>query len=140
MSEQQAVQQKTATPFEYAGNLVISVNVSDLDRSIEWYREMLAFEVSYKLDQYGWCEMKSPLTGVYVGLGQVEDPKVTGCTPTWNVKDIEAARAHLESNGVRFDGDTYEIDGMVKLTTFYDPDGNPYMFAQNLQTEYRQGE
>jgi hypothetical protein len=53
------------------------------------------------------------------------------------VKDIQAARAHLESNGVRFDGDTYEIQGMVKLATFYDPDGNPWMLAERLQQDYR---
>jgi hypothetical protein len=42
------------------------------------------------------------------------------------------ARRHLEQHGVRFDGDTYEISGMVKLATFYDPDGNPFMLAEAL--------
>ena len=57
--------------------------------------------------------------------------------PTFTVKDIEAARAHLESLDTRFDGDTYEIDGMVKLATFYDPDGNAWMLAQRLDTDER---
>jgi CreA protein len=51
------------------------------------------------------------------------------------VLDIEAARKYLESKDVRFDGDTYEIEGMVKLCTFYDPDGNSYMLAQSLTDE-----
>jgi hypothetical protein len=34
---------------------------------------------------------------------------------------------------VRFDGDTMTIEGMVKLATFYDLDGNKLMFSENLQ-------
>jgi CreA protein len=56
-------------------------------------------------------------------------------TPTFGVLDIDAARRYLESKDVRFDGETYEIEGMVKLCTFYDPDGNSYMLAQSLTDE-----
>jgi len=48
--------------------------------------------------------------------------------------DIDAARKYLESKDVRFDGDTYEIEGMVKLCTFYDPDGNSWA-VQEKPTE-----
>ena len=58
--------------------------------------------------------------------------------PTFSVRDIDAARSHLESLGTKFDGDTYEIDGMVKLATFYDPDGNAWMLAQQLDTDKRE--
>ncbi|MGH3104623.1 MAG: VOC family protein [Gaiellaceae bacterium] len=136
MSEQTATGTAApSVPFEYDKVLVISVNVSSLDRSIEWYREMLGFELTYKLDEYGWCEVQSPITGVSLGLGQVEDPQVSGCTPTWGVTDIEAARGYLESKGVRFDGETQDVGGMVKLATFFDPDGNPFMLAQTLVTD-----
>jgi predicted enzyme related to lactoylglutathione lyase len=53
-------------------------------------------------------------------------------TPTFGVKDIEHARSQLEGNGVRFDGDTIEIPEMVKLATFFDPDGNSLMLYQTL--------
>ena len=45
------------------------------------------------------------------------------------------AAAWVLSWYVRFDGDTYEIEGMVKLCMFYDPDGNSYMLAQSLSDE-----
>ena len=51
---------------------------------------------------------------------------------TWGVKDIEQAKAELESKHVRFDGDIRTIEGMVKLATFYDPDGNCYMLYQDI--------
>jgi catechol 2,3-dioxygenase-like lactoylglutathione lyase family enzyme len=132
MSEQATTQAETKLPFEYAQNVVISVGVSNFERSLEWYRDVLGFGLSYKLDQYGWGEVKTPFPGVYIGLGQTEEVKPGSTTPTFTVKDIAAARASLESHDVKFDGDTYEIDGMVKLATFYDPDGNSYMLAQNL--------
>jgi CreA protein len=135
MSEQATTETKPSVPFDYSDNITISVNVANLEKAIDWYRDVLGFEVEYKLAEYGWCEVSSPVTGVTLGLGQAEEPKVGGITPTFGVKDIDAARKHLESREVRFDGDTYEIDGMVKLATFYDPDGNSFMLAQNLTTE-----
>ena len=125
----------TNTPFDYSQNMVISIGVSDLERAIEWYKDALGLELVYKLDQYGWCEMSTATKHVTIGLGQNEDLKTGGATPTFGVLDIGAARKHLESKDVRFDGDTYEIEGMVKLATFYDPDGNSFMLAQSLSDE-----
>ena len=134
MSEVQTVAPVvTNTPFAYDQQMVISVGVSDLDKAIEWYERALGLELHYKLDQYGWCEMSTATKHVTIGLGQTEELKPGGPTPTFGVEDIDAARKHLESLDVKFDGDTYEIEGMVRLCTFYDPDGNAYMLAQNLQ-------
>jgi CreA protein len=126
-----------ATPFEYAQHLTISVNVSNFDAAVEWYRKALGFEIVYRLDQYGWGEVRTPLGGVTIGLSQSEELKHGGTVPTFGVKDIEAARSHLESLDTRFDGDTYEIEGMVKLATFYDPDGNAWMLAESLNRDER---
>lgn len=130
MSEQTATT-TTATPIEYANHLTISCGVKDLDKAIDWYREMLGFEVLYKLGDMGWCELKTPWEGISIGLGQNEEPKTEGTTPVFGVKDIDATRSYLESNGVRFDGETQVIPDMVKLATFYDPDGNPWMLAES---------
>jgi CreA protein len=140
MSEQAATQTVQALPFEKTQNIVISVNVSDLDRSIAWWQEMLGYEPTYVMKEYGWCELGTAIDGVGLGLGQVEEVKVSGgVTPTFGVSDIDAARGHMESRGVRFDGDTYEISGQVKLCTFYDPDGNPFMLAEVLDVKEERG-
>ena len=122
----------TNTPFEYNENLVISVGVSDMEKAIEWYGDVLGLELVYKLEQFGWCEMATATKHVTIGLGQTEEQKAGGTTPTFGVMDIDAARKHLESKDVRFDGDTYEIEGMVRLAMFYDPDGNSFMLAESL--------
>jgi predicted enzyme related to lactoylglutathione lyase len=69
-----------------------------------------------------------------IGIGQSEEIKEGGgATITFCVKDIEAARAYLEGEGVRFDGEISQVEDMVRLTTFYDPDGNAFMLAQQLR-------
>jgi catechol 2,3-dioxygenase-like lactoylglutathione lyase family enzyme len=138
MSEEAAAT-TIALPFEKTRNIVISVNVSDLGRSIAWWREMLGFEPIYVMEEYGWCELATSIEGVGLGLGQVEDVKIGATTPTFGVSDIEAARGHMESRGVSFDGDTHEIEGQVKLCTFYDPDGNPFMLAEVLDVKEERG-
>lgn len=139
MSEQTATQATQQLPFETTHNIVISVNVSDLDRSIGWWGEMLGFEPTYVMKEYGWCELGTSIDGVGLGLGQVEEVKIGGTTPTFGVSDIDAARGHMESRGAKFDGDTYEIAGQVKLCTFYDPDGNPFMLAEVLDVKSERG-
>jgi CreA protein len=109
--------------------------VSDFERAVDWYKDVLGLELVYKLEKYGWCEMATPTKHVTIGLGQTEEVKPGSTTPTFGVLDIDAARKYLESKDVRFDGDTYEIEGIVKLATFYDPDGNSYMLAQSLTDE-----
>jgi catechol 2,3-dioxygenase-like lactoylglutathione lyase family enzyme len=119
----------------FNGGLTCAMQCRDLDKAVAWYTNVLGFEVDYKLDDLGWSELKSPAPGVTVGLSQVEKPEVKGgATLTWGVKDIDAARKALESRDVRFDGDTVTIPDMVKLATFYDPDGNKLMFYQTLKS------
>ena len=121
-----------AEPIQYDGGLTVSMPVSDLDKSIDWYKKMLGFELAYRMDDIGWCEVVSPVANVNVGLSVVEKPNPGGATPTFGVKDINAARAALEENGVRIDGDVVTIDNMVSLLTFYDADDNALMFFQML--------
>ena len=128
----QTAQEQATLPIEYDQQLVISVNVSNFEKAVEWYKQALGFELIYSLDRYGWGEVRTPWGGVSIGLSQVEELKHGGTVPTFGVKDIDAARSHLESLGTPFDGDTHEIEGMVKLATFYDPDGNAWMLAQSL--------
>jgi CreA protein len=130
----QATQARSEIPFEYeTKNLTISVNVSDLERSIQWYRDTLGFGVEYRMDEIGWAELKTPFGAVNVGLSQTEEQRAGGTVPTFGVTDIDLARRHLEGVDVRVD-ETFDVQGMVKLMGFYDPDGNPWMFAETSAT------
>ena len=120
--------------FSYNGTITLSSSVKDLDASIAWFRDILGFEEVFKVAEAGWAEVSTPAEGVSIGLDQT-DADVEGSggsVPVFGVEDIDAARAELEAKDVAFAGDTVELPGMVKLATFFDPDGNRYMFAQSL--------
>ena len=123
---------KSAETMGYRGDIVFSIDVSDLHKSMAWYRDVLGFELVYTLEEMGWCEMKTATQNVTIGLSQVEKVSVGNTTPTFGVRDIEQARVHLEAHKVRFQGPTQTIPDMVKLATFYDPDGNSFMLAESL--------
>jgi predicted enzyme related to lactoylglutathione lyase len=119
--------------FDYAGDVTLSFQVRDRKAAQAWYAARLGFELLYDAPDIAWCEMRTPLPGVTVGFGDAEAVKQGGgVTPVFGVTDIAAARAALEAEGVRFDGETQHIEGMVKLATFFDPDGNAWMLAQSL--------
>ncbi len=117
---------------DYKGDITLASSVKNLDESIAWFKEMLGFELVFRVDEAEWAELTSPTKDVTIGLGVNQEVTGNGgTTPVFGVKDIARARAELEGKGVRFDGDTVDIPGMVKLATFFDPDGNTYMFAES---------
>jgi catechol 2,3-dioxygenase-like lactoylglutathione lyase family enzyme len=119
--------------IDYDGGLTCSCGVSSLDRSIPWYQDVLGFELLYRLEQIAWCELKTGVARVNIGLSEVEEPGGKGgATLTFGVTDIEAAKAELDRHGVRQDGPIRDIPDMVRLLTFYDPDDNALMFYQEL--------
>jgi catechol 2,3-dioxygenase-like lactoylglutathione lyase family enzyme len=120
----------------YTPEVTCAINVKSLDDAIAWYSRVLGFSLLYRADEIGWCEFTTGVPGANVGLSQVEDvPQGGGATLTWGVADIYEAKAHLAEHGVRTDGDVQVIEGLVKLLTFYDPDGNAMMFAQSLMEQ-----
>jgi CreA protein len=112
--------------------VVASTSVSNLENSIEWYSQKLGFNLIYKVEEIGWCEMTTPVPGVTIGLSQVENPEVKGVVMTWEVSDVAHTRSLLENAEVKFAGDTSTIPNLVILASFYDPDGNTYMLSQTL--------
>jgi len=120
---------------KYKGGVTASIGVKNLKKSLEWYTTKLGFKHLYTVDEIQWAECATGLAGLNIGLGQRESvPTGGGATLTLGVEDIDAARALIESQGVKFEGPTHTIPGMVKLCTFYDPDGNSLMFFQDLQS------
>ncbi len=117
--------------IRFDGGLTCALGVSDLDRSIAWYSETLGFELLYRMEDNAWCELKTGVERVNVGLSQVEEAGGKGgATLTFGVEDIEAAKAELDKRGIRQDGPIRDVPGLVRLLTFYDPDDNALMLYQ----------
>ena len=112
--------------------LTCSMGVKDITASIAWYERVMLCKLLYRADEIGWCELATPMAGGNIGLSQVETvAQGGGATNVFEVADIDAAKAHLDAEGVRQDGDIQHIPGLVKLITFYDPDGNAFMFSRS---------
>lgn len=115
-------------------NNTISITFSVKDRHIsaKWYTDMLGFELIHHIDEAGWTELLTKTAGVTIGLGEHVEPVPGNSVPVFGVADINTARKNLEAEGVKFDGPTDVVEGMVSTATFYDPDGNALMLAQDL--------
>lgn len=128
---------KSASALEglgFDGGLTISCQCADRKKAAAWYEKVLGFKLLYDVAEIGWCEIATSVPRVNIGLSEVEKPRVgAGPVPTFGVTNIESARGKMEKLGVRFDGATREFPGMVKLATFFDPDGNSLMLYQDLQ-------
>lgn len=112
--------------------LTISLSVTDRSRSAKWYCTHLGFEEILSIDEAGWTELKTTVPGVTLGLGDTDKASPGNCVPVFGVSDIKEARSSLEKQSVQFDGDTITMEGMVSIATFYDPDGNAMMLAEDL--------
>ncbi|WP_020590821.1 VOC family protein [Kiloniella laminariae] len=112
--------------------ITIALSVKDRHASADWYGSTLGFETLYHADEAGWSELQTNTPGVAIGLGEHTEPVPGNCVPVFGIADLDAARQKLEQANVRFDGATDVIEGMVKTATFYDPDGNALMLAEDL--------
>lgn len=114
--------------------ITLALSVRDRHASARWYGEMLGFELLFHGDEAGWSELATNTVGVTLGLGEQVETSPGNLVPVFGVADIAEARRGLEAAGVRFDGPTETIEGMVSTATFYDPDDNALMIAQDLSS------
>ncbi len=112
--------------------ITIAMSVQDRHASAKWYEDKLGFELAYHADEAGWSEVLTNTPGVAIGFGEHTEPVPGNCVPVFGIADLDSARQKLEQAGVKFDGDTDVVEGMVKTATFYDPDGNALMLAEDL--------
>lgn len=114
--------------------LTLALSVKDRGKASNWYQTHLGFKESITIDEAGWTEMDTNIPGVTIGLGDSEEAVPGNCVPVFGVEDITSARSSLEKKAVKFDGETITMEGMVSIATFYDPDGNALMIAEDLSS------
>ena len=112
--------------------ITLAISVRDRHASAEWYEKHLGFQLLFHIDEAGWSEMQTKTEGVTLGLGEQAEPVPGNSVPVFGIADIAEGRSALEEAGVKFDGPTETIEGMVSIATFFDPDGNALMLAQDL--------
>ena len=114
------------------------VVVSDMDRSVEFYRDRLGIPLKFQSPE--WTEFATGTTTLALHGGGVRsqnppagDPsKLAGaCSIGFNVDDVEKTYEELQAKGIRFIMPPTQREGEgIKLTVALDPDGLPISFAQ----------
>lgn len=115
---------------------VVWYPVTDWQRAKSFYREALGLQPTFGSDEMGWQQYAVGEGSPDIAIARAQPgQKVTGdggAVVVLAVIDIEAGRQRLLAKNVRCDEVTV-IPNIVKLCTFYDPDGNRLQLAQPLK-------
>ena len=121
----------------------IMVTVSDMKRSVEFYRDKLG--LTLKFESPGWSEfLTGSSTLALHGGGKAnpaakevdhsQTPYAGTCSIGFSVTDLEKTYEELKSRGVEFVMPPTRRDQEgIKLALCTDPDGLPVSFAQMLE-------
>jgi len=109
----------------------ISVPVSDMDRSVAWYRDTLGLPQTgeggfpeFKLGDNAFLYLIDPRS---LG-GEFTTPH--GSPIALRVADVAETREELEARGIEFAGEIFDT-GVCHMAPFDDPDGNRLMLHRH---------
>jgi catechol 2,3-dioxygenase-like lactoylglutathione lyase family enzyme len=127
----------TATPQHIRGVGTVYLAVSNQDRALAFYRDMLGFEVRTDTEfgeGFRWIEVAP--AGAYTVIAlvtptQEDDSQPGGQAPFgFDTPNLEAAMAEFSSRGVTFE-DLRGGEGPVPpMAYFRDPDGNRILLVE----------
>jgi len=125
-----------ATAIEYRGTILVQMRVSDLDKAIGFYRDVLGFELLLRSEALQWAELGFGPGNIKIGIGAGGEVKGSGSVSlNIGVRSLDEARSRLEQRGLKFSGPTITIPDKVKLADFTDLDGNRIRLAESLAAQ-----
>lgn len=116
------------------------IMVSDMARSIEFYRDKLGLKL--KMESPDWTEFQTGTTTLALHGGGAPQAHSSGeqqgkmagtCSIGFNVEDVDQTFADLKSKGVPFMLPPTQREGEgIRLAVCIDPDGLPIAIAKPL--------
>jgi catechol 2,3-dioxygenase-like lactoylglutathione lyase family enzyme len=111
----------------------IHVSVSDVDRSVAFYRDVLGVSFLFRVQGQPMAFFQSGDVRLYLGTPESAD-FATKVALYFTVDDIDAEYARLTDGGVTFQGPPHVVhrDGRTELwmAAFRDPDGHHLVLNQ----------
>lgn len=116
---------------------LVMVYVSDMDRSVAFYRDLLGLPLRFASPQ--WTEFAT--AGTTLALHAATPAPAGWRAPQhggvaqlgWHVEDLDAVAAALRERGVQFVMEPQAREGEgIRLAVFLDPDGLPISLAADL--------
>jgi lactoylglutathione lyase len=121
----------------------VMVNVSDMSRSVAFYRDTLGLRL--KFESPGWTEFETDVTTLALhggtraagtGAAAQAGPVAGTCSIGFSVTDIKSTYAELSKRGARFVmPPTDQPNEGIRLAVCVDPDGLAISFAEPLARE-----
>ncbi|MEH2421800.1 MAG: VOC family protein [Nostoc sp.] len=112
-------------------SFVSKVDVTNLEASVEWYKDKLGLVPESKYDTPNWRQFSIPDIGRFaIGLNLSNSVKTGSAVSTFVVDNIVAARQNLIEKGVEV-GPITDVGHGVQLSVFKDIDGNLLGLRQN---------
>jgi lactoylglutathione lyase len=121
----------------------VMVNVSDMRRSIAFYRDTLGLRL--KFESPGWSEFETGATtlALHAGIraaasegGTEARPAAGTCSLGFSVPDLNSTYAELRERGARFVmPPTAQANEGIRLAVCIDPDGLAISFAEPMARE-----
>ena len=122
--------------YSYKPGLIVWLYVRDFETSRRFYRKQLGLTETLVDEAAGWAEYSTGVNQAFLAInrfsGKTNMPVGGGGVPVLYVDDIEKAKQELEEKGVIFENEIYIVPELVKIATFYDPDGNKLQLYQNI--------
>jgi catechol 2,3-dioxygenase-like lactoylglutathione lyase family enzyme len=109
----------------------VSVFTQDIRRAKEFYAGTLGLEIETEGDNDLEFRCGQVTLDVFDPSSIGQQFAVSPAGLALRVRDVDAARAELESKGVVFDGDTVET-GVCRMAFFKDPDGNALLLHRRF--------
>jgi predicted enzyme related to lactoylglutathione lyase len=107
------------------GTDFVTVSAKDFDAAVDFYENTLGLPLSARYGQMPGAEFETGnLTIAVIKSEAFEiEPRTNNHPIALRVDDVAAARAELESRGVKFLGDTID-SGVCHMAPFEDSEGN----------------
>lgn len=113
------------------------VFVTDMARSVSFYRTLLQREPTYQSEHWTEFEVGGARLGLHTWDGQGSSAGAGTVRLFFEVEDIEAEKARLERAGVRLRGQIVDLEGAGRDLLFEDPDGHVLELWQPPETVSR---
>lgn len=110
----------------------VNIFVSDLDRSVAFYRDALGLELEFASQEHGYASLSAGPVRLGLAVPGPEEAKLIGrhTGVGWNMSDLEAEHERLAGLGVTFPMPPARQPWGGFMALMADPDGNVFYLDQ----------
>ena len=103
---------------------VVMVGVTDMARSVAFYRDVLGLKLTSKVNSFSFFDAGGTTLALSTAHAQASE-NITGATEiVFGVESVQKTYESLKAQGVRFRSEPRDVNGQEWSAAFADPDGH----------------